>query len=143
MALSDDEFLAAFEALTLPSELFDHRGHLRLAWILLQRDPLHAALERVCSGIRAFAGHLGASQKYHHTLTVTVVLLMHARGAADPALAWDDFVSGNADLVNDSRGLVRRHYSDERLLQADARTSFVTPDRQPLPAAGEIARLQQ
>lgn len=131
--LSDDELLAALQDLTLPPSSFDHRGHLRLAWILLQRSPLPEAVARACEGIRAYAAHLGATQKFHHTLTEALMRLMHARRAADPALGWEAFLAENEELVRDARGLIRRHYSDELLASDAARTAFVSPDREPLP----------
>ncbi|APR82685.1 Hypothetical protein A7982_08034 [Minicystis rosea] len=132
--LSDDEILSALADLTLPPQHFDHRGHLRAAWIHLQRHPLEEATTRTCDRIRAFAEHLGASTKYNHTTTEALLRIMHARGAADPARTFEAFLAENMDLVHDARGVLRRHYSDELLGSDHARRSFVLPDREPLPA---------
>lgn len=134
--LSDELFLARFADLTLPPALFDHRGHIRLAWLHLQRFPLAEATDRVCNGIRAFAAHLGAAQKYHHTLTEAIVRILHARSAADPAVSFEAFLAANPDLVRDARGLIHRHYSDNLLASPGAREAFVAPDRDPLPSRG-------
>ncbi|XXY45013.1 hypothetical protein WME91_33935 [Sorangium sp. So ce269] len=140
MNRSDDELLASFADLTLPSQDFDHLAHLRVAWACLQRYPLAVAVERVCDGIRAFAAHVGAPARYHRTLTEALVRIMSARPAADPELGWEGFLARNPDLVHDARGLVLRHYSDERLASAAARAAFVAPDREPLPAPWERPR---
>jgi hypothetical protein len=131
--LSDDEILSALSALTLPPREFDHRRHLRAAWIHLQRHPLEEAIARTCDGIRAFAEHLGAATRYNRTQTEALLRIMHARGAADRACAFEAFLTENTDLVEDARGVLRRHYSDELLGSAHGRRSFVLPDREPLP----------
>jgi N-formylglutamate deformylase len=65
----DEDFLRAFEDLSFPAELFHHREHLRVAWLYLQSSDASRAAELMAGGIRRFANHQGATQKYHHTLT--------------------------------------------------------------------------
>lgn len=133
--LSDDAILAALADFTLPPRHFNHRGHLRAGWIHLQRYPLEEAITRVCAGIRAFAEHLGATTKYSRTLTEALLRIMHARGAADPARSFASFLAENPDLLDDARGVLRRHYSDELLRSDAARLAWVPPDREPLPGS--------
>lgn len=128
---SDDEFLQAFLECRLSGSQLDHRAHLRIAWLLLNRLPLEPAIEAICSGIAALAAHLGAPGKYHRTLSEALVRLMAAGGAS--RLGWDAFLAANADLIGDVKGTVARHYSQEHLDSASARASFVPPDREPLP----------
>jgi hypothetical protein len=134
VTLSDDDFLAAFLDCSIPPGAFDHRGHLRVAWLLLQRHPLDEAVERVCDGIARLAAHLGVPGKYHRTLTEALVRLMAHGGAASAELGWEEFLRANPALVSDARGLLARHYTPERLESAEARARFVPPDRLPLPA---------
>ena len=131
--LSDDEFLSAFLACTLPAADFDHRGHLRIAWIHLQRYPLDEAIRRTCEAINRFATHHGATGKFHHTLSEALMRLMAAHGAADPALPWDAFVAANPALCGDGRALVADYYSADLLATPAARLRFLPPDRRPLP----------
>ena len=67
--LSDEAFVAAFEACTLPNTQFRHADHIRLAWILVRAVGEAAATERVANAIRNFAIHNGAPQKYDDALT--------------------------------------------------------------------------
>lgn len=129
-SLSDDAFLAAFLDSSLPPAHFDHQGHLRAAWLLLQRRPREQAVAETCDGI----ARLGAPDKYHRTLTEALVRLMAAGGGADPALGRADFLAANAALVRDARGLLAQYYRTETLDSAAARERFLPPDRQPLPA---------
>ena len=131
--LSDVEFLARFADCSLPASAFDHLGHLRMAWLHLQRQPLAEAVEAICGGIERFATHLNVPQKYNRTLSEALVVLMAAGGATDRTVDWVEWQARNAELVGDARGVLARHYSDERLTSPDARTRFVVPDRAPLP----------
>ena len=130
--LSDEDFLAAFLATRLDAADFDHRGHLRAAWLLLQHHPLELAVEQCCTGIAALATRFGATSKYHRTTTEALVRLMDASGAA--TLAWPEFQRANPGFFSDARALLARHYSPELLASADARQRFLLPDRLPLPA---------
>jgi hypothetical protein len=131
--MTDDQFLAAFlDASIAPSD-FDHRGHLRAAWLLLQRRALPQAVAETCEAIRRLATHLGAPQKYNCILTTALVRLMaHAVGAT-PGLDWEAFLAANPEFVRDARGVLARHYSPEWLDSPAARAGFVLPDREPLP----------
>lgn len=131
--LSDDAFLEGFAACTLPPAAFSHLGHIRIAWIHLQRHPLDEAVERVCAGIDAFARCLGVPDKYNRTLSQALVLLMAAGGGADPTVGWEAFLARNRALVDDARTVLGRHYSPELLAGLAARNRFVPPDREPLP----------
>jgi hypothetical protein len=129
--LSDPEFLAAFLECRLTVAQFGHRGHLRMAWLLLQQQPLECAVEQICTGIARFATHHGAPGKYHRTLSEALVRLMAHAGAA--LLPWDEFLRANPALLTDVMATVGRYYSPELLSSARARTAFVAPDRLPLP----------
>lgn len=133
-ALADDAFLAAFLDARLAPADFNHRGHLRAAWLLLQRRPLEQAVADTCDGIARLATRLGAPDKYHRTLTEALVRLMAAGGGADPALGWDAFLAANAALVRDARAVLAQYYGPDTLDSAEARLRFLPPDRQPLPA---------
>lgn len=132
--MSDDQFLAAFLDSSMPPSGFDHLGHLRAAWLLLQRRSLDTAVEETCDAIARLAAHLGVPGKYNRTLSEALVRLMAHGGGADRSLSWSDFLAANAELQEDALGVLARHYSDEALTSATAREHFLPPDRQPLPA---------
>lgn len=132
--LADEAFLTAFLAARLGRADFDHRGHLRAAWLLLQRHPVDDAVEAACTGIHRLAAALGATDKYHRTRTEALVRLMAHAGAAERGLGFEAFLRGAPELVADARGLLARHYSPARLDAPEARERFVAPDRLPLPA---------
>ncbi|MCC6070521.1 hypothetical protein ACFSQU_11875 [Massilia sp. GCM10020059] len=131
--MTDEEFLASFNACTLPPEQFSHAGHIRLAWINLQRHDFDQAVDGTCRGIRAYATHLGAATKFHTTITVALMHLLRAAGAGDRNVSWYQFVSANQELMHNARAVLGRHYSSQRLDTPEARERFVAPDLQPLP----------
>jgi hypothetical protein len=131
--LSDAQFLTAFEACTLPPSAFNHRAHVRLAWVLLNKYELRDAVERICLGIERFADHAGARSKFNRTLTTALMRLMAHGGAGVRSVTWDQFCDANVMLLNDVRDLLERYYSWDLLTSDAAKQRFVAPDRLPLP----------
>ena len=134
MGMTDEAFTREFEQLTLPPEYFDHRGHLRLAWLYLRQYPLEEAIARVASGIREYASSLGATDKFQHTLTEAIVRIMAARPALATAGTLEGYLAENPDLVTDIQAVLSRYYSAGLLQSPQARSGFVDPDLEPLPA---------
>lgn len=123
--MNDREFVEALEACTLPSELFDHREHVRLAWLYLREQPLLEALPRFITSLKRYAGSLGASGKYHETITYAFMFLIHERMQRAPAEAFDEFAAAHPDLLGP---ILQRYYRAETLASDLARTTFLLPD---------------
>jgi len=131
-AWSDEEFLRAFEDLSLPADLFHHREHIRVAWWYLKASDATRAAERMSEGIRRFANHHGATQKYHHTLTLAWMRLVAAALVETPeGYTFEQFLATHAELKDTK--LLAKYYSKEVLQTAAAREGWVEPDHQPLP----------
>lgn len=124
--MDDAAFVAAFEACTLPSALFDHREHVRLAWLYLREQPLLEALARFIESLQRYAGSLGASAKYHETITYAFLFLIHERMARREASSFEEFADANPDLFGP---LLQRYYRRETLGSDLARRVFLMPDR--------------
>lgn len=131
-AWSDEDFLRAFEHLSLPANLFHHREHLRVAWLYLNSSDASRAAERMTVGIRQFASHHGATQKYHHTLTLAWMRLVAASLVETPEdYTFEKFLAAHPDLTD--KNIVGKYYSKELLQTPAAREGWVEPDLQPLP----------
>ena len=131
VGLTDAEFLAAVEAATHPGEEFGHRAHLRLAWLCLRAHGREAGLERIRTLIREYATALGATGKYHETMTrAWAELLWRAMGETPEAATLDALLGAHPELL-DSR-LPWRHYTDGVLQSAEAKAGWVEPDVRPL-----------
>jgi hypothetical protein len=136
--MSDDDFLAAFEARTIPKAEWTHAAHVRMAWLYLTRLPFAAALDRIRDGIRSYNAAVG-SDGYHETITVAFTLLIRAGLAnADIADNFADFCASNPDLLT-PRGLLELHYDPATLASSEAKLRFVEPDRNPIPTLVHVA----
>ena len=122
--MHDREFIAAFEDCTLPPDQFPHRAHVRLAWLYLREGSLLDALMRFVEGLKRYAGSLGASAKYHETVTWAYMFLIHERMERAPTESFDEFATANADLFN---GILEKYYSKEMLSSDLAKRVFVLP----------------
>ena len=128
-ALTDDEFLVAFRSCQLPKELFHNLDHFRLAWLHIHRESLPEAEAHVRDGIQSFAEHLGATGKYHETITIAWLRLL----ATHRETTFAEFILQNEAKLN--LDTLHRFWSPELLASERARREWVSPDRQELPRA--------
>lgn len=129
MPLDDATCLARFQTRELGPEYFDHRGHLRLAWLHIEHFGPQEARSRMLEGIRDLATRFGAPEKFHYTLTEAFMRLVAERMSRDPVARFEAFLAANPDLLTDARAVLAHHYSDECLLSGEARITWVEPDR--------------
>ncbi|HEX7829576.1 MAG TPA: hypothetical protein VF787_07960 [Thermoanaerobaculia bacterium] len=123
--MDDREFVAAFEDCSLPPSLFTHRQHVRLAWLYLREESLLGALTRFAEGLKRYATSLGASAKYHETITWAFLFVIHERMRGEST--FDDFAVANDDLFS-WNALMSRYYKSETLASDRARAAFLMPD---------------
>ena len=128
MQIHDDVFIQEFETLTLKPEYFDHKGHIRLAWLYLQQYDLEIAEQKVCSGIKRYAESLGATDKFHFTVTSGLVRIMAKRIEQQASTDWQSFITHNTDLIEDSAAVLNQHFSATLLQTERARTQVLAPD---------------
>ncbi|MCA9256283.1 MAG: hypothetical protein KDA33_11635, partial [Phycisphaerales bacterium] len=67
---------------------FHHREHVMLTWALLRRASLDETIDRLREGLLRIVTSVGAPEKYHETITVFFVRLIHRRLAATPDASW-------------------------------------------------------
>lgn len=135
---SDDHFLQQLAEYTLDS--WDHRTHLRIAYIHLTRYPRKQAMECIFSAIKAFIANSTRTQRsrgttFHETMTYFWVHMVHFALVATklPQQNFKTFLLMNPQLVNG--GLFLHYYSKKRMLHdADARMMVLLPDKLPLPS---------
>ena len=126
--MNDADFLQQFENHTLDNKHFNHQSHLRLAWLYLSVNDLNSAIELVCSGIKSYAESLGATTKFHLTMTDATVRIMNQRMLINKTDSWEIFLNENPDLVNDLLSVLHQHFSPDFLVTETARTTLVKPD---------------
>ncbi|WP_261842257.1 hypothetical protein [Aliamphritea ceti] len=133
--LQDSEFVAQFEDCSLSPTHFNHRGHIRIAWLYLQNNVISVALDKLVTGIRRYAGSLDAADKFHYTITTALLQILVLRQAECKASDWLTFIEMNSDLVTDAEQLLLRHYRREVLFSDAAKAAWVEPDIQAFAAS--------
>ena len=135
--LEDNVFVADFEGFRFPNEQFRHADHIRLAWIYLRQYDYTVAEERMRRGIHGFACHLGASHKYHATITIAWMRLVNIAVQLSSRIDdFGDFVHAHSWLL--SKDAVFEFYSRALLMSDSARASWVEPDLKPIPMPPDV-----
>lgn len=134
-SLSDDDrdFVIAFESGRIAPAQFDHRAHVRLAYVYLAESDSDTAVARMRDALLGFLRHHGIeSSKYHETLTRAWVLAVrHFMQISSGTASADEFIAAQP-LLLDSK-IMLTHYSAEVLFSARARAGFIEPDLGPIP----------
>lgn len=115
-----------FESGNIDAAHFNHEAHVYVGWLYVSTLPLPEAIEKFDAALRRLVIKLGADAKYHATLTWFFLLLIGERLERDES--WGEFRQRNADIF-DSKSLLARNYSGERLFSEKARQRFLLPDR--------------
>lgn len=122
--MTDDEFLAALEGDALPAGSFDHAAHVRAAYLYLKRRGFIDGMAAFRASLRRFTERHGAAGKYHETITVAFLAVIHERLHAVPAEdGWPEFAARNPDLF--ARDFLDRYYRRETLASPRAREIFL------------------
>jgi hypothetical protein len=126
-SMCDDAFLQGFEACQLDPAKFHHADHIRLAWLCVHRYGPARAEAKLLDGIRKFAQHAGAPQKFHYTITVAWARLVAAACCkSDACDSFYEWIKSHPELLN--RSLMNEHYSAGKLESSEARCGWLHPD---------------
>lgn len=121
--MNDQAFLAAFENGTLHP--FQHRDHIRIAWLYLRRDGWEKGYEHIGKGIRHFAATHGATRKYHETITRFWATAVY-QALCDSGDDFSTFEAHHPYLFD--KDYIRQYYSVILLSAEKARQEWVEPD---------------
>src|SRR5467141_2028503 len=125
--MDDVEFLKLFHEGALTGDEFRHRGHLRLAWLVLSRHSRIEAESIIAREIQLFAVAKGVSKRYHDTLTrFWVRLVGHVMQNAPQAGSVDELLARFPFLLDKS--LPYRHWREETFKSDKVRSRWVEPD---------------
>ena len=130
----DQGFKSKVESCQFPVSKFDHRAHLRLAYVYLVENNPEKAVELMRDALTGLLKHAGIdpSVKYHETLTEAWILAVHHfMNKTDSSQSADEFIDCNVVML-DSK-IMMTHYSAEVLFSEKARSKFVEPNLDPIP----------
>lgn len=133
LSAEDRRFITQLESGALTPDQFDHRAHVRAAYVYLAEGDADVAVERMRDTLMRFLEHHGVPpSKYHATITKAWVLAVrHFMERTPEAASADQFIDANPALL-DSK-IMLTHYSAELLFSAEARAEFQEPDQDPIP----------
>ncbi|MCJ8340952.1 MAG: hypothetical protein MJK10_21020 [Pseudomonadales bacterium] len=128
-SIDDAHFIQQLEQLQLDPKHFNHLGHLRLTWLYLQQYPRDIAITKVCQTINNYARHLNAPDKFHLSVTCTLVMIIAERINNDSNNKdWRAFINANSDLLENAIALVEECFSIDIFNCELARTQLVKAD---------------
>ena len=116
----------AFEARSLDPEACHHADHVRVAFDLLRAYNFIDASAKYAKGIQDITEKAAAPHKFNLTITYAFMSLIAERLANAPDCGFDEFVSGNPDLM--SKEVLSKWYRNERLHSKEARRLFLLPE---------------
>jgi hypothetical protein len=108
---------------------FPHREHVRMGFEMLRRHDFTEASLHYCRALQAMSKRAGRPQAFHLTITLAFLSLIAEGTVAGEAESFERFACRNVRLFD--KGLLRRHYSPERLASDTARQTFLLPDLAP------------
>ena len=130
---ADQAFRARFEACEIPPADFDHRSHVRLAYIYLAEQSTDSAYQAMRDSLHRFLRHNDVDiARYHDTITRAWILAVrHFIETTPNSESADEFIAANPVLL-DSK-IMLEHYSADLLFSEKARADFIEPDLSPIP----------
>ena len=132
---SDEVFIAALEDYTL--DAWDHRTHLRLAWIYLTRHGRREGMKKIFSSIKNFIDNSPRARKttFHETMTYFWTHMVHyaIEATKNPTNDFKGFLLMNPQLANG--GMFLEYFTkDLMLMKMESRQQVVLPDIKQLPS---------
>jgi hypothetical protein len=137
--MTDAELLEAFETQHIPHEEWNHRAHIRVAYIYLHQHGFESGLRKIRDGIKMLnAVHKvpeAVDRGYHETMTHAfahiIAAMIEAHNGTLGIKDSNSFCDAHPHLLQ--RTLLRLYYTRERIMTPEAKAGFVEPDLGPLP----------
>lgn len=131
LTLTDLEFEQQFASCRLDPKIFGHEAHLRLAWIHVRKYGEEAAIESITSQLQAFVEHVGAKDKYNHTLTIAAIKAVSHFIKRSKVDTFQEFIQEHPRLMSNFKDLMNTHYQVDIFTSEKAKKEFVEPDLMP------------
>lgn len=130
---SDKNFREQFESCDFPISDFNHRAHLRLAYIYLSENDIETSTEFIRNGLKKFLATNGIDiKKYHETMTSAwIQAVNYFMRKTGKYTCSEEFINKNSRLLDTK--IILTHYSSALLFSDHARCSYVEPDLDPIP----------
>lgn len=130
----DSVFLTDVETCKFPVSEFDHRAHLRIAYVYLVENTVEEAVSKIRETLTNLLIHarIEPAQKFHETLTEAwIIAVWHFMNKAQESGSADQFIDQNPEMLDSN--IMMTHYSADLLFSEEARAKFVKPNLAPIP----------
>lgn len=133
--LSKDDlaFKEQVETCCIPVSDFDHKAHLRLAYVYLVANDVNQSVTLMRETLIRLLRHVGIdpAKKFHETMTEAWILAVHHfMKKTDIADSANAFIAQNPSMLDSN--IMLTHYSADVLFSETARQRFVEPDLDPI-----------
>ena len=134
---SDQAFLTQVESCEYQITEFNHRAHLRLAYIYLAEHDVDTAYVLTRKSILNLLKHNRIElDKFHVTITRAWILAVrYFLETVRISNSSNEFIDSMPEML-DSK-IMMTHYSEGKLFSDQARKEFVQPDLDPIPRYGD------
>ena len=131
-----DDFIAAFEAGTLPKARWTHGAHLLTGACYVHRFGESAATDRMRTCVRRYNEAVGGQNTetsgYHETVTVAWIKLLAKLLRESKPIGRAEFAHLAVERFQHDRGILRRYYDFDVVNSVDARKRWIPPTLAPL-----------
>lgn len=134
LSKEDKDFKTQVEAGDFPVPDFNHKAHIRLAYVYLVDNKTESAVKQMRNSLMILLKSAGVepSEKYHETITEAWILAVHHfMNNTEKSSSANDFIEQNTKLLDTN--IMLTHYSSEVLFSEKARKTFVEPNLDPIP----------
>jgi hypothetical protein len=137
--MDDAQLLQQFEARTLPLSEWNHRAHVKVAYLYVRQYGFEGALARLRQNIQAFnevnaipnTPTSGYNETTTHALLHLIAAVIAAYQHTHPVTTAESFCETHPQLL--SKHALRFFYTPQRRMHPDAKGTFIEPDLAPLP----------
>ncbi|MFL6618530.1 MAG: hypothetical protein ACJ8MH_08010 [Povalibacter sp.] len=128
-----EEVLRQFESCTLPPSQFSHRQHLALGWRYLRQYGFPQGVVRFHDQLRAYVDAVGATAKYHETITWAYMILMNEELAlrSAPDESFESMIERRPDLLDHRTGALSACYPRAQLDTDEPKRVLMLPRQSP------------
>ena len=134
LSSDDKKFKQDVESCAFPASNFDHRAHLRLAYVYLIDNNIETSNKLVREALYSLLrfNNIEPTAKYHETLTRAWLLAVNYFMSITKSTSCADVFIDNNPQMLDSQ-IMMTHYTKERLFSDKARKIFIEPDLETIP----------
>ena len=129
----DYQFKTEVESCRFPVDDFNHKAHLRLAYVYLVDNDPESSVVLMRDTLKLYLAHNGVDPNYYHE-TVTkewILAVSYFMSVSRKTDSANELLTEFPELLDKNTILI--HYSEDVLFSDEARNKFLQPNLEPIP----------